>query len=89
MTSSDKANEFAAVFREKASLGDEELNEYSTLSGHVGTSQRGFLRFRIRTVKRLLSKLDATSGTGPDLLPARLLKDLSEVLALPVTLLSL
>ena len=48
----------------------------------------GFLRIRVREVKRLLLKLDATSGTGPDLLPARILKTLGVELALPVTLLA-
>ena len=88
MPSSDNADEFAGVFREKCGFSDEELNEYSTVTGHVGASQRSFLRLRVRTVRRLLRKLDSTSSTGPDLLPAHLLKELSEVLALPVGLLS-
>ena len=46
------------------------------------------MRLRVRTVRRLLRNPDATSSTGPDLLPARLLRELSEVLSLPVTLLS-
>ena len=88
LTPLEKADEFAGVFRDKATLGNEELNEYSPVPDHVGASQRGFLRLRVRTVKRLLRKLDAASGTGPDLLATRLLKELYEVLALPVTLLA-
>ena len=88
MTAKEKADEFATVFRDKAVLGDEEVNEYTPLSEHNGASQRGFLRLRVRTVKRLLKRLDASSGTGPDLLPARLLKECFEELALPVTLLA-
>ena len=81
-------NGSAGVFLEKANLSDEELNEYSTVTGQVGAAQRSFLCLRVRTVRRLLRKIDATSSTGPDLLPARLLSELSAVLALPVALLS-
>ncbi len=88
MDAEDKADEFAKVFREKAVLGDEEVNAYSELQFRDGPSQQGFLRLRVRTVKRLLNKLDATSGTGPDLLPARLLKSLASELALPIAILA-
>ena len=48
----------------------------------------GFLRLRVRTVCKILQNLDESAGTGPDLLPARILKRMAEELALPVTLLA-
>ena len=48
----------------------------------------GFLRLRTRTVKKRLKALDESCGTGPDLLPARVLKKCADVLALPITLLT-
>ena len=46
-----------------------------------------FVPLRQRTAKKVLQNLDAFSGTGPDLLPARLLKECAHELALPVVLL--
>ena len=43
---------------------------------------------RVSKVCDLLRKLDETSGTGPDLLPARILKHCASELAIPVTLLA-
>ena len=75
------------VLRGKATLGNEELNEYSPVPEHIGASQRAFLRLRVQTVKRLLRLLDVSSGTGPHLLVTLLMNELYEVSVLPVRLL--
>ena len=46
------------------------------------------MRIRQRTVYKILRDLDASSGTGPDGLPTKILKQCASQLSLPVTLLS-
>ena len=82
----DKADELARVFKAKSVLPPAETNEYSDL-GPPQPCAQGFLRLRVRSVKRILKKLDEQSGTGPDKLPARILKRCASALAWPVTLL--
>ena len=89
LSAADKATELARVFQSKSQLPPQHENEYSTLLPSTGVAMRsGFLRLRVRTVYKLLKKLDEKSGTGPDLLPARILKMCARELALPVTLLA-
>ncbi len=89
LSAEDKAEELARVFRSKSQLPVVEENEYSALPGQAeGGMRAGFLRLRVRTVYKLLKSLDESSGTGPDLLPARILKHCARELALPVTLLA-
>ena len=83
----EKASELASVFRAKAQLPELVENEFSEVKSEGVSMGDGFLRIRVRDVKRILRKLDASSGTGPDLLPARILKTLASELALPTTLL--
>ena len=87
-TASEKATELAGVFRSKSELPESEVNDYTPLEEPVSGQMPGFLRLRVRTVKKILKALDETSGTGPDLLPARVLKRCADALALPVTLLA-
>ena len=65
-------------------LPDGEVNQDTPLSEFSGEQMPGFLRLRTRTVKKLLKALDESSCTGPDLLPARVLKKCADVLALPI-----
>ena len=64
------------------------MNKYTPLFEFSEKRMPGSLRLRIRSVKKLLKALDESSGTGPDLLPARVLKKCADVLALPITLLT-
>ena len=48
----------------------------------------GFLPLRVRHTRSFLKQLREDSATGPDLLPARILKECSAALALPITLLN-
>ena len=89
MTPKERANELAATFQKKSTLPPPSTNAYSDLSGHdVREQQQGFLRIRVRTLRKLLRSLDEHSGTGPDKLPTRILKRCADELALPVTLLT-
>ena len=84
----EKAAELSRVFRNKSVLPEPSVNDYTPLEEPRAVQMNGFLRVRVRTVKRILKNLDETSGTGPDLLPARILKTCFAELALPVTLLT-
>ena len=87
-TAAEKAEELSRAFRAKSVLPVPETNDYTPL-GPTSAAQMGpFLRIRQRTVSRLLKGLDETSGTGPDFLPARILKACSVQLTRPVTLLT-
>lgn len=90
LSSEDKASELARVFKSKSHLPPLEENEYSALpdADLDGRMRQGFLRLRVRTVYKFLLNLEENSGTGPDLLPSRILKQCARALALPVTLLS-
>ncbi len=88
MTPEERANELASTFREKSRLPPDSTNHYTELQPEQREPQRGFLRLRVRTVLKLLKVLDEHSGTGPDRLPARILKRCANELALPVTLLT-
>ena len=87
-TAREKADELARVFRGKSQLPAREENEYTLLDEPTSAKMPGFLRLRVRDVKKLLKALDESSGTGPDLLPARVLRRCADALALPVTLLT-
>ena len=87
-TAEEKASELARVFQSKSTLPAAQTNRYSTVEPPCGAQMPGFLRLRVRTVKKILRNLDEYSGTGPDLLPSRVLKRCAAELALPVTLLS-
>ena len=88
LTAKEKAEELARVFRSKSQLPASEVNLYSDLPPQTAGNMRGFLRLRVRKVHALLKNLDEHSGTGPDLLPSRVLKKCAAELALPVTLLT-
>ncbi len=89
LNAEEKAEELARVFRSKSQLPTVEQNEYSELpEPETAGMRQGFLRLRVRTVYKVLKNLDENSGTGPDLLPARILKRCARELALPVTLLA-
>ena len=66
MTPEERANEVANTFLAKSRLPAESANEHSEPQYEAREEQQGFLRLRVRTVKKLLAPLDEHSGTGPD-----------------------
>jgi len=87
-TAQEKAAELARVFRNKSVLPESRTNAYTPLDEPCLAQMNGFLRVRKRKVLQILKNLDETSGTGPDLLPTRILKKCCAELALPITLLT-
>ena len=83
MTPAERADELAGTFRAKSQLPTEGLNQYIELHYEMREEQRRFLRLRVRTAHKILKKLDEHSGTGPDRMPARILKSCASELAHP------
>ena len=84
----DKAELFSSVLSSKLILPEAVVNELSQMSlNDPSFSMSGFLPIRVRLVAKLFKGLDASSGTGPDALPARILKMCHAALAVPVALL--
>ena len=76
------------MFSGKFTLQPAVLNEYTDLAPCCGRKMSGFLPIRKRVVMKSLSSLRDDSGTGPDKLPARILKKCAAVLAVAVALLA-
>jgi hypothetical protein len=77
-----KANALADVFSSKFVVPEAEINEFSVVWPHF--EEDGFLIVRPRHMERVLAKLDSESGTGPDGLAVRVLKECAKELALPI-----
>ena len=84
----DKAQLFADTFSNKYSLPGIITNEYSEIRCSNGSSMSGFLPMRKRSAKQILLQLRDESGSGPDLVAARVLKKCTHSLAYPVALLA-
>ena len=85
----DKADLLSETFSKKYGLSVEEHNDYTGLANHVGQEQRGLKQLHEKDAETALHNLREDSGTGPDGLPARILKNCAAALARPVLLLSL
>ena len=84
-----KAELLASSFSSKWSMPDPVRNLFTDVSDTIVPSDGvGFFRIRLRCTRSVLSSLRADSGTGPDLLPARVLKMCARSLAVPVCLLA-
>ena len=64
-------------------------NEYTKLVGPQCAPQKRLTQLQENDAKHIMDKLKVDSGTGPDLLPARILKNCSAALARPVLLLAM
>ncbi len=74
LTAAERAAELARVFWTKPQLPEKEDNDYSELTAQSNARQLRLPRLSVQKVFSLLKTLDEASGTGPDLLPARILK---------------
>ena len=85
-TSKEKANLLAASFNSKNVLPDSSVNEFSALN-RLRSSQDDLFFPVIGQTLQELEGLRDDSGTGPDHLPARILKKCARQLAKPITIL--
>ena len=69
------------------SAGEE--NEYTKLVGPQCAPQKQLAQLQENDAKHIMDKLRDDSGTGPDLLPARILQNCSAALAKPLLLLTM
>ena len=84
-----KADLFVDTFSKKYGLSAVEENEYTKLVGPHCSPQKQLPQLQENDAEHIMDKLKDDSGTGPDLLPARILKNCSAALAKPVLLLTL
>ncbi len=82
--SQTKANIFAQVFDEKSQLPPIPDDQFVDAPSQI---QHGFVAIRIRHILKLLKMLSVNKATWPDGFSAKILKELAEVLAWPLTLL--
>ena len=80
-----KAELFAETFAAKAKLP---AVQGEWIPKQLGTKQSDLLLLRTKASENILKNLDADKATGPDALPAKILKICSAQLAVPVTLLA-
>ena len=83
--SADKANLFAKNFRDKAELPQESVD--CPYFGTPDAEFEDFVVLRTRYTEKLLRELDENKATGPDHIPAKVLKEIAKELALPFTIL--
>ena len=82
----EKAEVLAETFAKKAELDPCENNVNSAIPASEGLAMGdNFIPIRQRVAKRILAKLDPNSGTGPDKLAARVLKNCQKELVGPIT----
>ena len=84
-----KADLFVTTFSKKYILAAAEDNLYSTLQPSLLNEQSGLADVTHKDAEDVLSQLREDSGTGPDHLPARILKYCAKELAKPVRMLTL
>ena len=83
-----KAELLAQTFNNKNVLPEPLVNEYSVVEPHH-CKQAKLRKLTVDDVTGILGALDESSGTGPDRLPARILKQCRDCLAYPILLLTI
>ena len=81
----EKANTFAQKFQEKCSLPEEGID--CPFFGKPDAEMDEFVTMRTRRTEKLLRDLDEKKATGPDRIPAAILKKIASSIALPFTML--
>jgi len=82
-----KANLFAETFASKFVMPEAEDNKYSTVEDR-GTVMNTLRTLTLHDAEKTLKQLEAGSATGPDVLPARILRECAIALAAPVLMLA-
>ena len=89
LQSKEKADLFVDTLSKKSFLNVEEVNEYTQIPYTSTRPQTELKNLTEKDASDIMNKLRIDSGTGPDLLPARILKHCSAALAKPVLLLTM
>ena len=89
LESEQKADLFADTFSKKIFLKEVQVNEYTPIARSTTSKQVKLKNVTEQDAQTILERLRVDSGTGPDLLPARILKYCSAALAKPVLLLTM
>ena len=82
-TSKDKADLFAKTFSAKTALPPEAVD--CPYFGEPDTELSEFVVLRSRYTAKLFKELDESKATGPDQIPASILKKIGKELAIPFT----
>ena len=88
LDNSAKASLFRTTFAAKFSVPETDLNEFSRIVPYAGSIVCAEPEATPEDAVRVLQKLDEHSGTGPDMLPSRVLKQCANELALPISMLT-
>ena len=80
----DKAELFARTFSEKAKLPDDTTD--CPFIGVPTCEFEEFIAIRSRYTKKLLKSLNVSKATGPDRIPASILKQIADEIAVPFTI---
>ena len=83
-----KADLFVTCMSGKFVLPVIDENEYSTKFNGSSEIMSGFLPLRERWTRRNLQGLKEDSGTGPDLISTKVLKNCAAFLAYPITMIA-
>jgi hypothetical protein len=83
-----KADLLAESFKTKGTLADKEINHYSDIEPEVYQCQSELNDPTEEHAEQCLTSLRSDSGTGPDDLPTRILKNCARELAKPVCMLA-
>ena len=81
-----KANLFAKSFQEKFELPAAANNPDSVAQRDYSHNPLSTSRVRTRTARRILEQLDEKKSTGPDFLPAKILRRCARALAIPIAI---
>ena len=84
----EKANLFVFSFSKKCKLATAEINHYTDVEATPYRGQNARRNVTVQAAETILRELDEDSGTGPDRLPAKILKRCHRELALPIQLLT-
>ena len=76
-----KADELAQTFPAKSQLLLEETNAYTIIEPVTSNRMLG-LCLEVRDARKLLERLDGSSGTGPDMLLSRMRKRCADAVSL-------
>ena len=84
MGAKDKADLLARTFQNKCVLKEAATNDYTEVDISTGRCMVAPTAVTVKMAEQELTKLDVDSATGPDQLPARILKECAKQLAKPI-----